>query len=193
MSDNQRLYIVGISGSLRKASMNTGLLRAAQKLLPDGVSMEIVKLDALPLYNGDIDGPVQPEPVQALKAAFARADGVLLASPEYNHSFTAALKNALDWASRPQSDATLVGLPVAIIGAGGKSGTVHGQLQLRQVLEATRSLPMSQPEFLLSMARDKFDGDGNLLDEVVKRDLAAFLRAFVEWIEHVREAEKVVA
>lgn len=187
------LHIVGISGSLRAASLNTGLLRAAQKALPAGVTMEIAPLDAIPFYNGDIDGPEQPEPVRALKATIARADGLLIACPEYNYSFTAVLKNTLDWASRPHADSPLHKLPVALMGVGGRFGTVRAQLQLRQVLFATRAQVMPAPELMLGMARDKFDAMGNLTDAGVGHELETFLESFVAWVENVRVVEKVAA
>lgn len=193
MRENQALHIVGISGSLRRASLNSGLLRAAQALLPAGVTMEIAPLHDIPLYNGDLDGATQPAPVAVLKATLARADGVLFACPEYNYSFTGVLKNAIDWASRPRINAPLIGMPVAMVGAGGKYGTVRAQLQLRQVLVETQSLAMAKPEFMLSMPRDKFDAEGNLTDEGVQRELEAFLKEFVAWVERLRVAEPQIA
>lgn len=190
MRDIQTLHIVGISGSLRRASLNSGLLRAAQSLLPAGATMEIAQLDDIPLYDGDLDGPVQPSAVGALKAAIARADGVLIACPEYNYSFTGVLKNAIDWVSRPQIDSPLVAMPVALIGVGGRFGTVRAQLHLRQVLVAMQSYVMPKPEFLLGMARDKFDADGDLTDQGVRRELEAFLKEFAVWTERLRVGER---
>ena len=122
-----RVHILGISGSLRKGSFNTGLLRAAQELAPEGMEIAIFDLKDIPLYNGDVEAEGDPESVTALKEAIRNSDGVLFASPEYNHGITGVLKNAIDWASRDRDEGSLNGKPAAIVGAGGVSATARAQ------------------------------------------------------------------
>src|SRR5919197_1984079 len=130
------MRILGLSGSLRRDSHNTSLLRAAAMSLPPGVELDPYDgLDDLPHYNADIDGETAPEPVARLREAIAAADGELIATPEFNGSIPGALKNALDWASRPFPDNSLRGKPVAVIGASvGMFGAVWAQAELRKVL-----------------------------------------------------------
>src|SRR5919198_2390396 len=132
------MRILGLSGSLRRASHNTSLLRAAAMSLPPGVELDLYDgLDDLPHYNADIDGEPAPEPVARLREAIAAADGVLIATPEFNGSIPGALKNALDWASRPFLDNALRGKPVAVLGAStGMFGAGGAEGQGRKVLRA---------------------------------------------------------
>jgi len=180
MSDPVRL--LGIAGSLRKASLNRTLLAAAKDLAPDGVSVEIFDLADVPLYNGDVEAAGDPPAVAALKAAIRKADGVLFVTPEYNHGVTAVMKNAVDWASRPPRDAALGGKPVGIIGASpGVTGSARGQSQLRQAFAFTNSYCMPQPEVLVFRAHEKFDDAGRLIDEATARHLAKYLAALADW------------
>ena len=130
------LTILGISGSLRRGSHNTSLLRAAAKLLPPGVEIELYdRLADIPPYDPDHDGEVPPEAVVQLRRVIAAADGVLIATPEYNGSVPGVLKNALDWGSRPFPENALRGKPVAVLGAStGLFGAVWAQAELRKVL-----------------------------------------------------------
>ncbi|RYG24131.1 MAG: NAD(P)H-dependent oxidoreductase, partial [Burkholderiales bacterium] len=164
------IRVVGIAGSLRAASLNRTLLRAAAKLAPAGMVIDIFDLSSVPLYNGDIEASGDPPGVAALKAAIAGADGVLMVTPEYNHGVPAVMKNAVDWASRPPGSAALGGKPVGLIGASpGMTGTARGQSQLRQAFEFTNSICMPQPELLVFKAHEKFDENGNLTDEATAR------------------------
>ena len=126
------IHVLGISGSLRRASWNTGLLHAAGELLPEGMSLEIADLADVPLYNQDHDGPAAPEAIKQFKERIRAADALLIATPEYNGSIPGVLKNAIDWASRPMNDSPLAGKPLAIMGAGGIGGTIRAQLALPQ-------------------------------------------------------------
>ena len=138
------MKIVGIAGSLRRESWNRKLLHAAVDLAPDGMRIEIFDLADIPLYNGDLDGDEKPAPVVALKRAIGEADGLLVASPEYNYAIPGVLKNALDWASRPAFRSELAGKPSAVMGASpGAAGTVRAQADVRRVLLAclSRVLP----------------------------------------------------
>lgn len=176
--------VAGIAGSLRSGSYNRALLRAAAELAPGDLVIDIFDLKAVPLYDGDVEAPGDPPGVTALKQAIAQADGVLFATPEYNHGVPGVMKNAVDWASRPPRDAALSGKPVALIGASpGMTGTARGQSQLRQAFEFTNSYCMPQPELLVFRAHEKFDADGNLTDEATRAYLGKFLAAFALWVQ----------
>lgn len=185
---NDRVKVLGIAGSLRAGSYNRALLRAAQGLAPDGMAIEIFDLAQVPLYNGDIEAKGDPDGVAALKEAIRGADGVLMATPEYNHGVPGVMKNAVDWASRPPRGAALSGKPVGLIGASpGMTGSARGQSQLRQAFEFTNSYCMPQPEILVYRAHEKFDEAGNLTDEATAKYLAAYLAAFRNWIARFRD------
>ena len=174
--------ILGIAGSLRRASYNRGLLLAAAELLPPGVTLGIHSLDDIPLFNADVLAVGDPPAVQDLKDRIRAADALLIATPEHNYSIPGVLKNALDWASRPLKTSGLRGKPIGIIGAStGSFGTVRAQLALRQVFVLTDSLVMVQPEFRVALAADKSDAEGNLVDEELRQRLADFVVALVDW------------
>jgi chromate reductase len=180
MSD---VRILGVAGSLRQGSLNRALLRAAQAQAPQGLTIEIFDLAAVPLYNADVEAAGDPEGVAAFKAAIRAADGVLFATPEYNHGVPGVMKNAVDWASRPPRGAALDGKPVGIIGASpGQTGTARGQSQLRQAFEFTNSLCLPQPELLVFRAHEKFDEAGNLTDEATAKYLGRYLEALKAWV-----------
>ena len=120
--EDRSIRVLAMSGSLRKASYNTGLLRAGRELAPEGMEITIFDIRDLPFYDGDIEAEGDPTSVLALKSAVRESDAVLLATPEYNWGTSAALKNAIDWASRDREEGSLMGKPATIIGAGGKSG-----------------------------------------------------------------------
>ena len=186
MASAGRLSVLGFAGSLRSGSYNRGLLQAAQELAPQDMEIGIFDLIDVPLYNGDVEAQGDPEPVARLKQAIRESDGVLMATPEYNHGVPGVMKNAVDWASRPPSNAALARKPVAIMGASpGITGTARGQSQLRQAFEFTNSYAMPQPEILVFKAHEKFSEDGRLTDEATRRYLQNFLTAFAEWIRRV--------
>jgi chromate reductase len=177
------LRVTAFAGSLRKASLNRALLRAAKALSPADMVIDIFDLAEVPLYNGDVEAQGDPAAVAALKDSIRQADGVLMVTPEYNHGVPAVTKNAVDWCSRPPSGAVLNSKPVAIIGASpGMAGTARGQSQLRQAFEFTNSYCMPQPELLVFKAHEKFDAEGALTDAATSERLAAFLVAFGVWI-----------
>jgi chromate reductase len=180
------IHVLGISGSLRHNSWNTGLLHAAGKLLPEEMSLEISDLTRIPLYNQDLDGPNAPEPVLAFKERIRAADALLIATPEYNGSIPGVLKNAIDWASRPVNNSPLAGKPLAIMGAGGISGTIRAQLALRQLGVATDMLVLNRPEVRIFRAAEKFDAEGNLTDEQSRQSIRAQLEALAAWTRRLR-------
>lgn len=178
--DDNAIHVLGIAGSLRKASWNHGLLRAAAELLPDSMTLETVDLSPIPLFNQDQEFD-QPEPVQRFKARIAAADALLIATPEYNYSIPGVLKNAIDWASRPPATSPLGGKPLAIMGAGMRSGTIRAQMHLRIVAQSTGMHVLPKPEIYIPMGIERFDAEGNLTDDLFRpmlRDLLAALSVF---------------
>lgn len=184
MTQERPIHILGISGSLRSSSYNTALLRAAEELLPEDVTMEIVDLAGIPVLDIDEEIPF-PEAVVRMRTAIAEADAVLIATPEYNSSISGALKNALDWVSRsPQPP--LAGKPVALIGAStGLFGTARAQVQLRQVLTHLGALVLSKPEVMVPKAQEVFDENGRLTSESTRRFLQDLLIKLAVWTRRV--------
>ncbi|HKI03903.1 MAG TPA: NADPH-dependent FMN reductase [Thermoanaerobaculia bacterium] len=188
MSDDRNLNILAFAGSLRKGSYNRALVRAALEVAPAGMTISIFDIDTIPLYNGDVEAAGDPEGVARFKQAIREADGLLIATPEYNHGVPGVTKNAIDWASRPPRQAPLDRKPVAILGASpGITGTARGQSQLRQAFEFTNSYCMPQPEILVYKAHEKFDAEGRLTDEKMREFLGKFLVAFGEWARRFKE------
>ena len=184
----QSMRILGFAGSLRQGSYNRALLRAAQELSPKGMIIDTFDLAPIPVYNADVEAQGDPEPVAAFKRAISQADGVLIATPEYNHGVPGVTKNAIDWASRPPRGAVLNGKPVGVFGASpGITGTARGQSQLRQAFEFTNSYAMPQPELLVFRAHEKFDAQGRLTDEPTRGLLRQFLEAFAAWVTRLKE------
>jgi chromate reductase len=185
MPADRPLVVAGIAGSLRRGSFNRGLLRAAVESAPEGMAIETLEIRDLPLYDADLDVDGGPEAVQTLKAGILMADGILIATPEYNYSLPGVLKNALDWASRAPERA-LHDKPVAIVGATpGRWGTVRSQFALRQVLLFPACRVMPAPMMTLAGAREHFDAEGNLSDDETRAQLVAVLEAFAIWIRQV--------
>jgi chromate reductase len=179
--------LLGIAGSLRAKSVNKALLRAAAELAPQGVELTSYDLTPIPLYNGDLDVDGGPEPVRAFKAAIANADGLLLATPEYNFGPSGVLKNAIDWASRPAFTSPLTKKPVAIVGASpGVVGTARAQGQLKQIMLGTASLLYPTSEFLCGQAGQRFDDALKLTDEGTRERLVKLLDGFASWIASLR-------
>jgi chromate reductase len=179
----ETIRVLGFAGSLRAGSLNRALLRAAKDVAPAGMSVEIFDLIDVPLYNADVEAQGDPPAVAALKAAVAAADGVLMVTPEYNHGVAAVTKNAVDWCSRPPRGAVLNAKPVGIIGASpGAVGSARGQSQLRQAFEFTNSYCLPQPEVLVSKAHEKFDAEGNLIDEGTRTFLGKYMVALGDWV-----------
>jgi chromate reductase len=191
--NNGGLQVLGISGSLRKGSYNTALLRAAQVLAPEEMVITIFDLNDIPLFNGDIEAEGDPAPVMALKAAIRAADGVLFATPEYNYSTSGVLKNAIDWASRDHGEGSLEGKPVTVMGAGGMAGTGRAQMQLESILSETGALVMVKPGVLVAGPWHKFDEAGRLVDEDTGVFLGRHLVAVTQWIRRVGVRHEALA
>lgn len=181
------LNLLGISGSLRKGSFNTGLLRAVRELLPEGIDLDIYSLRQIPPYNFDMEVAAYPEPVRDFKERIRAADGLIFATPEYNYSIPGVLKNAVDWASRPPKENPFNEKPAAIIGAsGGPWGTARAQYELRKVCAALNMLLMNRPEILIANGGQKFDVDGNLTDQDTRERLRKMVEAFAAWIRRLK-------
>lgn len=177
------MRVLGLAGSLRRDSHNRALLRAAAAALPPGAELvEWDRIAELPAYDEDLDAasvPV-PEPVRALREAIADADAVLIATPEYNASLPGALKNALDWASRPYADNPLRGKPAAVIGAStGLFGAVWAQAEARKVLQ-TIGARVLERELPVGQADGAWDADGELLDPRLRETLAEILAELLD-------------
>ena len=174
--------LVGLSGSLRKGSFNTALLRAAAGLTPDGVTLTMDTVHGIPLYDGDFEAASGiPAPVQTLKDAIAAADGLLMVTPEYNNAMPGVFKNAIDWLSRPASDIGRVfgNKPVAVIGASpGGFGTILSQNAWLPVLRTLGALHWTEGRLMVSRAAAVFDAAGNLTDEKVREQLRGFITGF---------------
>jgi chromate reductase len=184
------MRVLGISGSLRRDSYNSQLLRAAGELI-DERDVELVEFDglkAIPPYDEDDDGSAAPVAVRRLRQAIAGADALLFATPEYNSSIPGQLKNAIDWASRPLANNPLRNKPAAVVGAStGMFGAVWAQAELRKVLAATGARVV-EGEVALGHAQDRFDADGSLNDSDVKDELREVTRLLVAELRPARVA-----
>ena len=180
------LTALGISGSLRKKSTNTGLLRAAQQLAPEELTIEIADITEVPLYNADIAAQGKPAAVERIVAKIAAVDALVLACPEYNYSMAPALKNIIDWASREPGNSALDGKPVAILGAGGRMASSRAQYHLRQTCVFVNLHPLNKPEVCAHAAGGSFDECGDLIDPKVRELVAEQMRAFAGWIRRLR-------
>jgi chromate reductase len=185
----QDVKVLAISGSLREKSYNTALLREAQRLAPAGMTIELASIREFPLYDADLEARAFPQSVKDVSAAIATADALLIATPEYNFSFSGVLKNAIDWLSRPPLDKVLSGKPLAIAGAGGRLGSARAQYHLRQVCGCLSMLPVPRPELFVLNAWEKFDDHGRLKDEVVVTQVGELLGALAAWTLVLRKAK----
>jgi NAD(P)H-dependent FMN reductase len=177
--------IVGISGSLRRGSFNTALLRAAATRMPAGSALDVRTLHGIPLYDADLEAAGQfPEAVTALKQAIIAADGVLLVTPEYNNGMPGVFKNAIDWLSRPPAESGKVfgNRPFAVIGASpGGFGTILSQAAWLPVLRTLKTRTWFGGRLMVSRANDVFDESGALKDAAVGEQLQAFLAGFARF------------
>jgi len=187
------LKILGICGSLRKASFNMAALRACNELMPQGMALQIASIADLPIFNQDVLDAGMPEPVKRFRAEVAAADGLLIASPEYNFSVPAPLKNAIDWASRPPNQA-FHDKPIAIFSAaGGPLGGARVQYDLRRILGQLWGHVLPRPEVFIGMAASKIDAQGNLTDETSKKLIGQLMQKLVHKARLMKQPLRAVA
>jgi NAD(P)H-dependent FMN reductase len=174
--------LIGLCGSLRRDSFNLKLLRAAAELAPAGTTIDIVPIHDIPLYDGDLEAEHGlPLAVQHLKDRIASADGLLIATPEYNNGMPGVVKNAIDWLSRPASDIGRVfgGRPVALMGATpGPGGTALSQAAWLPVLRTLGTRPWFEGRVLIAGAAKTFDADGRIADDATRRRVQSFVEGF---------------
>jgi chromate reductase, NAD(P)H dehydrogenase (quinone) len=184
--------LIGVSGSLRKASLNAALLRAAAEVMPAGSTLTIGSIRDIPLYDADEEEATGiPAAVQTLKDAIAAADGLLLVTPEYNNSLPGVFKNAIDWLSRPPADSRRVfgGKPVALIGASpGGFGTILCQGAWLPVMHTLGAAFWHGGRVMVSRADTVFDANGALTDAKVREQLRGFVGGFSAFADAVRAA-----
>ncbi len=172
------MNIIAISGSFRKGSYNTMLLKALAKLAPEGMRIEIADISNIPLYNQDGEAAF-PEEAQTLKDKIEKADGVIIVTPEYNRSVPGVLKNAIDWASRPWGKNSFAKKSILIMGVSiGKIGTAVAQSHLRQIMLYLDANVIGQPELYLT--NEIFDDEGNIIDISTKELLTKALSVLME-------------
>lgn len=182
---NKPIRILGIAGSLRRDSYNRAALHAATKLVPEGAILETFDLHDIPIFNQDEDQH-PPAIITEFKRRIREADAILFVTPEYNYSIPGALKNAIDWASRPYGDSAWNGKPTAIMGASiGALGTARAQYHLRQILVFLNMFPLNQPEVMIGNAAARFDQEGNLTDEKTQEFIRQLLQNLVAWTQRL--------
>jgi chromate reductase, NAD(P)H dehydrogenase (quinone) len=182
---NKTLDIVGLCGSLRKASLNRAALRLAGELMPPTMLLDIVDWRDLPVFDGDLFAQGLPAPVAQLRERIRRADGVLIATPEYNFSVPGGLKNVFDWLSRGDDQPWPL-KPVAILSASpGPLGGARVQYDLRKVMLYLNAAVLTKPEVFIGMAAGKFDAEGRCTDETTRKFVGAQMAAFEHWIAAV--------
>jgi chromate reductase len=189
--------VIAFAGSLRENSYNRALIRAARELAPEAMDIEPIEIGDLPFYNADVEAKGDPPAVTRFKTSIGSADGLLIATPEYNDGVPAVLSNAIDWASRLPGRSPIVGKPVAIIGASpSQIGTARAQTHLRQILGHVHARVLPPPELLVARAHERFDDRQRLTDESTRKVLKDLLQRFARWIARERaavEAELEVA
>jgi chromate reductase len=181
-----QLSLLGLSGSLRRASSSTAVLRGLQDALRPRAALNIFPLHAMPLYNEDDDGEHAPESVRALHSAIEVSDGVIMISPEYNHGMSGVLKNALDWASRPYGRSVLKSKPVLTMTASPAfTGGVRAQQQMNETLASIPARPVLRPQIVIGGVHEKVR-DGRLIDEAALRFALAGVDDLIEEIRAAR-------
>ncbi len=174
--------IIAFAGSLREKSINKGLLRAVVAAAPAEMSVTIIDFSQLPMFNQDLEAQF-PAAATELKQKIRAADGIIIATPEFNRSIPGALKNLLDWTSRPYGDNAWAGKPVAMMGAGGSVGTAVAQSHLKEILLYLDARVLGQPEFYVNgFVPGIFDEAGNLIDEKTKGYVVKLLTVFQKFI-----------
>ncbi|SJZ58323.1 NADPH-dependent FMN reductase [Consotaella salsifontis] len=177
-----------INGSLRRESINRRFAESIGKLAADRLRFQFVEIGDLPLYNDDLWQPEPPESVQRLKREIEAADAVLFVTPEYNRSFTPAIKNAIDWGTRPYGKNSWATKPAAIIGTSpGALGASAAQNALKGLVTVCDMVLMGQPEIYFAYKPELFDAEGNITDESTKAFLGTWVDRFAKWIDRTSE------
>jgi chromate reductase, NAD(P)H dehydrogenase (quinone) len=183
------IKVLGVCGSLRKASLSMAALRACKELMPAGVSLSFAQIGEIPMYNQDIFDAGIPQPAKRFYDDVAAADGVLIASPEYNFSLPPVLKNAIDWLSKMPKQ-PFENKPIALFSASqGPLGGARVQYDLRRILVQLWGLVLPRPEVFIGVAQTKFDKEGRLTDEATRKFLTDLVTGFKTWIERMRAAK----
>jgi chromate reductase len=186
-----QIKIAAFAGSLRSASLNRGLIRAAVETAPPWITIDALDLAGIPLFNQDVEDAGEPAAVASFKQAITAADALLVATPEYNHGMPGVLKNAIDWASRPRATSPLRDKPIAILGASpGRGATARAQAQLRDVFVFTGACVMPLPELLIGTAGAHFDADGDLTDPEVRASVVELVQALGQWTRRIRISDE---
>lgn len=173
--------ILAFGGSLRKASCNKALLRAAKELVPEGATLEIFEIAGMPAFNEDHEKD-PPAILKDFKASIRAADAVLIATPEYNYSVPGFLKNAIDCATRPYGDNPFDGKPVAVMGgSAGTLGTARAQYHLRQTCVFLNMHVLNRPEVMVPKIQEKVDAEGRLTDKDTRDRIRQLLEALIDW------------
>jgi chromate reductase len=184
------LKLVAFSGSLRAGSYNTALLRNVLTMLPSSLTVTIHSIGEIPLFNEDVEAQGTPAAVAALHRAIRASDGVIIATPEYNHGIPGVLKNTLDWLSRGKPHA-FYGVPSALLGGSdGMIGTTRSQAATRQTLAALNSQCLPQPQVLVSHVHKKIDADGQLTDEPTRAFIHTWLVEVERWMRRFPRHER---
>lgn len=188
----ESITVAAFAGSLRRNSHNRGLIRLAAEVAPPEMTVNIIDLAPLPLYNGEIDGPWpnKPQAVVDFINELDKADALLIATPEYNYSVSGVLKNALDWASRrPGADRAPViqGKPGAIMGAGGRYGTVRAQAHLRYIMLHNDVKLINKPEVMVVRSGEAVDSEGNIVDTAVRDQVEELVNALYKWTVQLKK------
>jgi len=194
-SGGKKLHLLFISGSIRKGSSNTGLIRAAAAIadssMKDKVTYEIANISDIPLYNQDLEEKGFPESVKRVRDQVAKADGILFATPEYNFSVAGVLKNAIDWVSRPsgQNPSPFEGKPAAMMGSGGWKGTARAQYHLRQMAVFLNVFFLNKPEVQFNRFGTNIfdDATGDVKSDDAKKQISALLEALVDWTSKITD------
>ncbi len=187
MSSNH-ITVAVLIGSLRGRSINRWLFNAAVELAPANMTLTEAAIGDLPHFNDDLDVDGGPVSVQRIRKDVAAADALIVITPEYNHSIPGVLKNAIDWLSRPSGKGAILGKPVAVMGAaGGRSGSMRAQMELRNLFPTLNMHALNKPEVIVTFAGEKFDDQGILTDEETRKLVAAQLAAFERWIHRLQD------
>lgn len=176
----ENIQLVGLVGSVRERSYNGMLLEAVRELLPDAVTLEVLPIAQLPFYDQDVDLVAPPSLVERMREQVRNADGLVVATPEYNYTISGVLKNAIEWLSRPTGASVILGKPVMLMGATtGMWGTIRAQMALRQIFISTNNPVLNRPEVLVAQAQNKFDVEGRLTDPLTLTILQQSLDSFL--------------